>query len=263
MERALQLDGDLPLFVALTIRASLGAYAGRIDEARRDVSDALAAGHRCGSCRLAEWPIATLGFLELSLGHHEAALNTSEPLLSKLGAAPDGTEIIAAAFLPDAVEAMIHLVGSPTPRRRTCSNAAAAGSTAPGCWPSPPAAEACCSQLKATSALRASPRTGRWPNTSGCRCRSNVRTNLLLGQLHRRQRHKDAASTNLQEALTTFENLDVPLWADRACSLARNGRGKLTSVYRKLGIHSRAELGRRIAQSDEQGNTRFARRRGP
>ena len=52
MERALQLGGDLPLFIALTIRAMLGAYAGRVDEARRDTAEALAASQRCGSHRL-------------------------------------------------------------------------------------------------------------------------------------------------------------------------------------------------------------------
>jgi DNA-binding NarL/FixJ family response regulator len=43
-----------------------------------------------------------------------------------------------------------------------------------------------------------------------------ARTLLLLGQLQRRQRRKEAASASLQEALGTFEKLAVPLWADRA-----------------------------------------------
>ena len=43
MERAVQLGGDLPLFVAFAIRATAGAYAGRVDEVRRDTAEALAA----------------------------------------------------------------------------------------------------------------------------------------------------------------------------------------------------------------------------
>jgi hypothetical protein len=110
MERALQLDGDVPLFVALTMRAALGAYAGREAEARRDAGDALAASQRCGSSRMAEWPVTSLGFLEVSLGNHRAALNALEPLLSMLGATPDPpTEIIGATFVPDAVESLIQL----------------------------------------------------------------------------------------------------------------------------------------------------------
>jgi hypothetical protein len=41
MELALQLGGDLPLFIALTIRAMSGAYAGRVDEVRREAQQRL------------------------------------------------------------------------------------------------------------------------------------------------------------------------------------------------------------------------------
>ncbi|HYJ10502.1 MAG TPA: AAA family ATPase, partial [Polyangiaceae bacterium] len=82
MELALQLNGDLPLFIALTIRATTGAYAGRVEEVRRDAADALAAAARCGSRRLSEWAITSLGFAEHSLGDHEAVLRTLAPLLA-------------------------------------------------------------------------------------------------------------------------------------------------------------------------------------
>jgi DNA-binding CsgD family transcriptional regulator len=41
---------------------------------------------------------------------------------------------------------------------------------------------------------------------------------LLLGQIQRRQRQK-TASTTLKDALRAFEELNVPLWADRAETL--------------------------------------------
>jgi DNA-binding NarL/FixJ family response regulator len=54
-----------------------------------------------------------------------------------------------------------------------------------------------------------------------------ARTQLLLGQLQRRQRHKAAASATLREALAVFEALDTPLWADRVrAELARGMSGR-------------------------------------
>jgi hypothetical protein len=49
-----------------------------------------------------------------------------------------------------------------------------------------------------------------------------ARTQLLAGQLLRRQRQKDQAATTLRGALQTFEDLNTRLWADRArAELAR------------------------------------------
>ena len=118
-----------------------------------------------------------------------------------------------------------------------------------------------------------------------------ARSQLLLGQLQRRQRRRDAAASTLREALTTFESMDAPLWADRVRAelertIAGRGRGgeltaseqrvaelaasgmtnqevaaalfispktveaNLSRIYRKLGIHSRAELGRSVGQPE-------------
>src|SRR5206468_6046335 len=43
-----------------------------------------------------------------------------------------------------------------------------------------------------------------------------ARTQLLLGQLQRRQRQKEHARVTLREALQTFKAIGTPLWADRA-----------------------------------------------
>jgi DNA-binding NarL/FixJ family response regulator len=115
-----------------------------------------------------------------------------------------------------------------------------------------------------------------------------ARTQLVLGQLLRRKRLKDASAATFQDALQTFEQLDTPLWVDRAraelgrvnvgarrkvalspserrvAELAASGMTIRTiaaamfispktvesnlSYLRKLGIHSRAELGQRIGQ---------------
>jgi DNA-binding NarL/FixJ family response regulator len=117
-----------------------------------------------------------------------------------------------------------------------------------------------------------------------------ARTQLLLGQLLRRERPEAAAV--LHDALATFEELGTPLWADRTraeiagtrsrarppkegltpaeqrvAELAASGmtnrdvaatlfisaktvEATLARVYRKLGIRSRAELGRHAREYD-------------
>jgi DNA-binding NarL/FixJ family response regulator len=119
-------------------------------------------------------------------------------------------------------------------------------------------------------------------------------TQLLLGQIQRRRRRKPAAAATLREALSTFENLGAPLWAERArAELARLSGTKddsrsgltpaeqriaqcaaaglsnkeiaaeqflalktvemtLSSVYRKLGIRSRAQLHSRLDRADSR-----------
>jgi DNA-binding CsgD family transcriptional regulator len=54
-----------------------------------------------------------------------------------------------------------------------------------------------------------------------------ARTQLLLGQLQRRQRQREAGGANLREAFQTFEDLDTQPWADRAkTELARGISGR-------------------------------------
>lgn len=115
-----------------------------------------------------------------------------------------------------------------------------------------------------------------------------ARTLLVRGQLHRRARQKQAARESLEEALAMFEQLDARLWSQatradlrrivhrsppgqltateqQVAELAGSGRtnreiagalfispqtveANLARIYRKLGIHSRAELGRTMAE---------------
>lgn len=117
-----------------------------------------------------------------------------------------------------------------------------------------------------------------------------ARTLVVLGQLLRRRKERREARAALEEALAAFSELGAPLWADRArgelarvparrapseltateeaiASLAATGltnraiadrihvspktvESNLARVYRKLGIGSRAELGRAMAQRE-------------
>ena len=130
-----------------------------------------------------------------------------------------------------------------------------------------------------------------------------ARTQLLLGQLQRRMRHRQAARITIEEALTTFERLGTPIWVARAAAelarihLLRGHDSELTAaerrvaelaatgmtnkdvaaalfispktvesnlgrVYRKLGIRTRVELGRRLSADDSASRTRPADARG-
>lgn len=229
LERARQLNGDLPLCVALTVRAAVAAYAGEEHEARRDISDALAASQRCGSYRLAEWPVTVLGFLDVSLGNYPAALTTLEPLLAHLEAAPNGTEIIAATFVPDVVEALIHL-GRPAEAEPLIEMLERNGRRLDRAWMLAVGARCRAMLLAARGDLGAAAAAAELAMVEHDRLPmpfERARTQLLLGQLQRRQRHKAAASTTLREALAVFEALDTPLWADRVrAELARGMSGR-------------------------------------
>lgn len=291
-ERALQLGGDLPRCVSLTVRAALAAYAGRVDQARTDATEALAAAHRSSSRALSEWPVTVLGFLDVSLGDYQAALTTLQSQVSRLDAAPDGTEIIAAAFVPDAVEAMIQL-GLFADAEPLIERLERNGSRLDRPWMLAVGAR-CRSMLLAArgdveaahmAAQRAMVEHDRLPMPF-----ERARTQLLLGRLQRRQRHKEVAAATLREALAVFEDLGTPLWADRVraeldrvnvaptstaltpteqhvAELAASGmtnrdvaaalfispktvEANLARIYRKLGIHSRAELGRSIGGAE-------------
>jgi DNA-binding CsgD family transcriptional regulator len=239
------------------------------------------------------WPITTLAFLDVSLGNYGAALRTLEPLLRGLDETPEATEIFVAPFLPDAIEAMIEL------RRiddaeRILELLERNGRRLDRPWMMSVAARARAGLLAARGDIASATRVAEAAMVHHDRVPmpfERARTQLLLGQLQRRQRQKRAASITLREALATFERLDTPLWADRAradlarvtvnagdvvltpserrvAELAASGMTNraiaaelfispktvdtnLGRIYRKLGIHSRAALASWV--SERQG----------
>lgn len=292
MERGQQLGGHIPYAVALFLKSALAAHAGNDDAARRDAGEALRSCRSCGTPSLVSiWPLTTLGFIEVSVGNHGAAIDVLTEAVRAFDPDSGSTEIYVAPFLPDAIEALTQL-----------------GRTAE--------AEPLVDALE-----RNGRRLGRpWMRAMGARGRGlllasqgdleaadaafrqalvehealpmpfeRARTQLLLGRLRRRQRQKAAASATLGEALLTFEQLGTPLWSARTqAELARVKVGRqrgadelsaseqrtaelaaagmtnrqiaatlyvspktvealLARVYRKLAIHSRAELGRHMA----------------
>jgi DNA-binding CsgD family transcriptional regulator/tetratricopeptide (TPR) repeat protein len=291
MERALQLNGDVPRYVALMTRALSATFGGDIDAGRRDSADALAAAVRSGAMNLAQWPLMTMGFIEVTTGNYDAALSSLEPLLTRLAAEPKTTEIISAWFLPDAIEAMTQ-VGRLDDAERWAELLVANGARLDRAWMLAVGGRCRGLVLASRGDLE-----GALEATEGALAQhervpmpfERARTRLLHGRLQRRLRRQDLAATTLRATVDEFERLGTPLWADhardqlartnigpretaaltpselRVAELAATGmtnrdmattlfispktvEATLSRVYRKLNIHSRAELGRRMSE---------------
>ena len=143
--------------------------------------------------------------------------------------APDGTEIIAASFVPDAVEAMIQLghLDEAEPLidtlQRNGERLDRPWMLAVGmrCRAMLQAAHGDLNTATATAEL-AMAQHQRLPMPF-----ERARTQLLLGQLQRRQRHRDAATATLREAQHTFQQLGTTLWAAaRRTELTRGTSGR-------------------------------------
>jgi ATP/maltotriose-dependent transcriptional regulator MalT len=238
LERARQLGGSM--VIALSICAAAAGYRGRAAEAREYAETALA--HGAGYPPLTVWATATLAFLELSLGNHQQAVAAAEPLI-ELYRPFAGTELITCCFMPDAAESLIALgrLGDAEPL------------------------------------IEAFERNGRrldrpWLLAVGSRCRAmllvahgdllgalaevetalahhdrlpmpfeRARTQLVLGEVQRRLRRRDAAAATIGEALQRFDELGAGLWVQRArAELARitvTGRARsveLTDSERRI-----------------------------
>ena len=285
VDRAEQLGGENLLVIPLTIRAEVGAHLGQLREARADAHAVIEIAGRCISPRSTEWPMATLGFVEVSLGNYAEAFTIMEPLVSQIDTIPIGGPM-STAFIPEAVEALVAM-GRLDDAEPMVHALERSGSRLDQAWTLAVGAR-CRSMVLAakgdleaavTMAQRAMAEHDRRPMPF-----ERARTQLLLGQLQRRQRQKHSAAASLGEALSAFETMDTPLWAERAraelartnvspghegeltpselrvAELAASGmtnrdvaaklfistktvEANLTQIYRKLGIHSRAELG--------------------
>jgi ATP/maltotriose-dependent transcriptional regulator MalT len=302
MERADQLGGDHALVIADAIGAVVAAYAGREEEARAHARAAIEKASLCGSPRLADQAIISLGFLEVSLGNNADALTTLQPLVARFSRLP-GTEIVTAAFLPDAIEAMIAL-GHLDDAGPMVEALEYHGRRLDRGWMLAIGARCRSMMLAAQGQLEAATRMAQQAMTAHQPLPmpfERARTQLLLGQLQRRQRQKEAATTTLTEAMAAFEGMKTELWTDRTrnelartrvdptrallltaseqrvAELAASGltnrdiasavftspktvEANLTRIYHKLGIHTRAELGRVFGQQDIEQTARFLRR---
>ena len=285
-ERAEQGGGSLA--IALSMRSMVAAYLGREDDSRSDARAVLDTADRTASPRLAEWPVMTLGFLEVSIGNHAEALAVMQPMQRTFESIP-GTEIMTATFIPDAVEAMIAL-GRGGEAEPLIAALERNGRRLDRPWMLATGARCRSMLLAAKGDVEAAARKAQEAMAEHERLPmpfERARTQLLVGQLQRRQRQKERSRATLREALQSFEAMGAQLWAGRVRSelaraevvptrdlaltpserrvaeLAASGmtnkdvaaalfispktvEANLGRIYRKLGINSRAELGRII-----------------
>jgi ATP/maltotriose-dependent transcriptional regulator MalT len=224
VERARLLGGDFPLAAALSIQTVLAAFAGREDDARSYADEALAASQRCGAIMMVGWQMTARGFLEVSLGNYEAARAILQPLDAMVGRASDATEIITASYIPDAAEALISL-GRLAEAEPLIDRLERNGRRLDRAWMLAVGGRCRALLLAANGEIDAATVTAQEAMEQHRRLPmpfERARTQLVLGQLQRRQRHKGEAAATLREALSAFEELDTRLWADRArAELAR------------------------------------------
>ena len=288
VERAQQLGGSHVEVIPLTVRAAVAAYQGHESAARADCGAVMQAVAESGAARMADWPRMTLGFLEVSRGDYAEAASALQPLVDRLPQVP-GIELMHGWFLPDAAEAMVAL-GRLDDAEDVITLLETHGRRLDRAWMLATGARCRAMLLAAYGSLdealakteEAMAEHERLPMPF-----ERHRSLLLLGQLQRRRRAKDAAGRTLREALEAFEALGATLWAQRVrAELARTNAGRnaespltpseqrvaelaasglrnrdiaaqlfislktvehnLSRVYSKLGIRTRAELGRRL-----------------
>jgi DNA-binding CsgD family transcriptional regulator len=288
VQRAEQIGGDQVLMLGLIARVAVAAYQGDEHIVRRDARAAIEHAQRCGSADRLRWPNMSLGFLELSLGNYAAAMAAFDPLLSACDRIP-GAEIITNSYVPDAIEAMV-MLDRLDEAEPLIADLETNGSRLDRAWMLAAGARCRSMWLAAHGDVTAAETAAREAMSHHDRLPmpfERARTELLLGQLQRRRRQKEAAADTMSTALRAVERMGATLWADRArrelarinvaagtdvdltpserqvAELAASGmtnrdvaaalfisvktvEANLGRIYRKLGIRSRAELGRRM-----------------
>lgn len=249
-QRAEQIGGHSAQLFALTCRAAVAAHTGHVDDARLAATRAIALAHETGGHFLAGPPTVTLGFLHVSTGDYASALESLQPLLATFDR-EHGTEMVGGAYLPDAIEALAGM-GRLDEARPLIDALEENGRRLRRPWMLFTAARGR-SQLQAASgdldAAESSARTALDHHRELPMPFEEARTQLILGQMQRRRRRKQAAQVSVEAALCTFEQIGAPLWAQRARAELSRLRGKRSG---RIGLTPAEE---RVALRAAEGMT--------
>jgi DNA-binding CsgD family transcriptional regulator len=234
---------------ALYCLALVRAHRGQVVQARDLASQALALCEQAGNVPVASQVLSVLGFIALSQDDHQTAVSYLDRLAEATAAFGLGEPGVV-KFLPDEIEAL------------------AALGEVNRAW-------SFTRQLEARGRLLGRP----WALATAARCRAHLaagdgdlqqaraaceqaltqheqlsmpfelgRTLLVKGMVERRGKRKSAARAALGQALSIFEQLGAPLWADKA-------RRELSkTATRSLGT-GLTETERRIAVLVAQGQS--------
>jgi len=281
-----------PAATAAAVRARLVAARGQEGQCRADAASALALAESSGVASMAAYAHGALGFLELSLGRVEGAIEELE-LTERLLAAGRMEEPTIIPWAPDLIEAYVR-AGRHEPARRVLATLERQAESA-GTGGAAALAERCRGLLAAGDFddhfARALEHDARSPMPF-----ERARTHLAWGMRLHRARRRVAARERLREAARAFGALGATAWADTARAELRAaggrqrrplgdeltaqeervaraaGRGATTQeiaaelflspktvefhlgrAYRKLGVRSRAELATVIASGELAG----------
>lgn len=241
VERSRQSGLGTPQANSLYAQALVSTLLGRDARARAAAEEGLEIAGKAGAVAPLTWLTAALGFLELSLGDHEAAHRVLGPLSEMILAMGLGEPGVV-RFLPDEIEALVAL-GELDQARRLTSMLEERGATLDRPWAIASGARSAALVAAAEGdfgranealerALAAHERLSE-PFELG-------RTLLVRGMIERRAKRRGDARRALTEALELFDSLGAPLWAEKAAAeLARiPGRapasGELSATERSV-----------------------------
>jgi DNA-binding CsgD family transcriptional regulator len=273
---------------ALMVRAMVRALRGDVGGSRADAAEALAISERIGWWWGENQTRGAQALLALSEDHARAALDALEPVMATVEAI-GVYEYPIAMWLPDAIEAFV-ATGELERAARLTGALADWGHALDRPWALATSGRGRALLAAARGELERAQTAAEQALVEHERLPMPLelgRTLLVLGQVQRRRGQRRAARASLQHALTVFDEVGAPLWAEKArtearriglrraptqltenellvARLAATGltnrevadrmfisrrtvEANLARAYRKLGIHSRAELGATMA----------------
>ncbi|QEN12030.1 AAA family ATPase [Mycolicibacterium sp. ELW1] len=248
LERASQVDAQLPLISAHISVASVAAHRGDRELTRTASRRAIELASAAQLTYLIRPALMSRAFVEVSAGDYVTALQTLQPLLDTFDPVHD-TEIIAGAYLPDAVEALTAL-GRADEAERLVAALEANGALQDRPWMLAAGARGRAQMAAARGDLEGAYRHAEKAVTHHERLPmpfERARTLLLVGQLLRRRRRPQAAHDALRQAADVFAEIGSPLWMARAQSeldrlAARSVGGVLTGAERQVAENAAAGM---------------------
>ncbi len=234
----------------LYARGLAQAHRGRLDEARADAAEAIAAGTAIGAAVAVRFATTLLGFVELSAGDHDAVHRHLAPLVAQVP--PDGRyDPGLARFVPDEVEALVALG----------EHAAAAALLDPfeaqAVALDRPWALGAAGRCRALLLAAAGDTDGALSAAEAALAAHDrvdmpferARTALVAGSVRRRARRRREARETLEGAYAEFDRLGAAAWAQQARSEIQRIGGRAPSA----GELTEAE--RRVAELVAAGQT--------
>jgi DNA-binding CsgD family transcriptional regulator len=231
-------------------KALVAAHRGNVDQARSDAQEGLRL------CLLNEDLLdsncirAVLGFLELSLSNHPAAIEHLKPAVSFLQAF-DAAEPGIIPCIPDTIEALVTL-GESGEAEALLADHEAKARRLDRPWALATAAR--CRGLLAAARGDLPQALGALDESLGQHERVPQpfelgRTLLVAGEVHRRAKQKRVARGRFEDALKVFDEVGASLWAEKA-----------KAGLRRTGVRAQSPAGltpteRRVAELVAEGRT--------